>query len=249
MNNFKKYGLLLAIIISIFFHFIVIKNFSFKKFQSNNLEASSDIEITIIKPSNITSSKKNQILINDQESVSKKLLVTSDKKINNKNYSNSKSPKIENSEASKESNSKLIDTSKILSELSDIGFSTKIDKRKRQQRVISISANTSDYLYRLYFEAWKQKVEQIGTMNYPREASKLGMFGSLRLTVSLNADGMIENLFINKSSGYKELDEAALNIVKLGAPYAKFPAEIQKKVDIINITRKWKFTERNNFSR
>tara|TARA_B100000787_G_scaffold72506_1_gene53365 strand:- start:704 stop:1453 length:750 start_codon:yes stop_codon:yes gene_type:complete len=249
MNNFEKYGLLMAIIISILFHFIVIKSFSFKKFQSNNLEASSDIEITIIKPSDITSSKKNQILINDQESVSKKLLVTSDKKINNKHYSSSKSPKIENLEAGKESNSKLIDTSKILSELSDIDFSTKIDKRKRQQRVISISANTSDYLYRLYFEAWKQKVEQIGTMNYPREASKLGMFGSLRLTVSLNAEGMIENLFINKSSGYKELDDAALNIVKLGAPYAKFPAEIQKKVDIINITRKWKFTKTNNFSR
>jgi protein TonB len=60
---------------------------------------------------------------------------------------------------------------------------------------------------------------------------------------------MIEKLFINKSSGYKELDEAALNIVKLGAPYAKFPTEIQKEVDIINITRKWKFTERNNFSK
>jgi protein TonB len=85
-------------------------------------------------------------------------------------------------------------------------------------------------------------------MNYPREASKLGMFGSLRLTVALNSDGGIEKLFINKSSGYKKLDEAALNIVRLGAPYAKFPAEILKEVDIINITRKWKFTERNSFT-
>jgi protein TonB len=116
-----------------------------------------------------------------------------------------------------------------------------------QKRVKSISASTTDYLYKLYFEAWRQKVESIGAMNYPKEASELGMFGSLRLTVSLNSDGMIKNLFINKSSGYKELDQAALNIVKLGEPYAKFPAEINKNVDIINITRKWKFTEKNNF--
>jgi len=74
------------------------------------------------------------------------------------------------------------------------------------------------------------------------------MFGSLRLTVSLNSDGTIEKLFINKSSGHKKLDEAALNIVRLGAPYAKFPSQIHKEVDIINITRKWKFTERSGFS-
>ena len=128
-----------------------------------------------------------------------------------------------------------------------MSLSTETENIKMQKRVKSISARTTDYLYKLYFEAWRQKVESIGAMNYPKEASELGMFGSLRLTVSLNSDGMIKNLFINKSSGYKELDQAALNIVKLGEPYAKFPAEINKNVDIINITRKWKFTEKNNF--
>ena len=126
--------------------------------------------------------------------------------------------------------------------------STKMQNRKKQQRVRSISANTTDYLYKLYFDSWRQKVERIGAMNYPKEASELGMFGSLRLTVSLNSDGTIEKLFINKSSGHQELDQAALNIVKLGEPYARFPAEILKNVDIINITRRWKFTEKNNFS-
>ena len=84
-------------------------------------------------------------------------------------------------------------------------------------------------------------------MNYPVEASKLGMFGSLILTVSLNPDGTIKKLFINKTSGYKELDAAAIHIIRLGEPYAKFPTEIQKDVDILNITRKWKFTESNDF--
>ena len=58
---------------------------------------------------------------------------------------------------------------------------------------------------------------------------------------------MIRKLYINKSSGHKELDEAAINIVKLGEPYARFPAKILKEVDLISITRKWKFTEQNNF--
>ena len=246
MNNFQKYSLLLAIILSFLLHLIVIKNFSFKIFQSNNQEVFDEMEITIIKPINLFPSESEEAFPNDTKLVSKKPLIISDKQINNKNDSNQK---IKNPEVTKKSNSKLIDTSKILSRISKIDFSTKTENRKNQQRVKSISANTTDYLYRLYFEAWRQKVEQIGAMNYPREASKLGMFGSLRLTVSLNSDGMIEKLFINKSSGYKELDEAALNIVKLGAPYAKFPTEIQKEVDIINITRKWKFTERNNFSK
>jgi len=246
MNNFQKYSLLLAIILSFLLHLIVIKNFSFKIFQSNNQEAFDEMEITIIKPINLFSSESEEAFPNDTKLVSKKPLIISDKQTNNKNDSNQK---IKNPEVTKKSNSKLIDTSKILSKISNIDFSTKTENHKSQQRVKSISANTTDYLYRLYFEAWRQKVEQIGAMNYPREASKLGMFGSLRLTVSLNSDGMIEKLFINKSSGYKELDEAALNIVKLGAPYAKFPTEIQKEVDIINITRKWKFTERNNFSK
>jgi periplasmic protein TonB len=246
MNNFQKYSLLLAIILSFLLHLIVIKNFSFKIFQSNNQEVFDEMEITIIKPINLFPSESEEASPNNTKLVSKKPLIISDKQINNKNDSNQK---IKNPEVTKKSNSKLIDTSKILSRISKIDFSTKTENRKNQQRVKSISANTTDYLYRLYFEAWRQKVEQIGAMNYPREASKLGMFGSLRLTVSLNSDGMIEKLFINKSSGYKELDEAALNIVKLGAPYAKFPTEIQKEVDIINITRKWKFTERNNFSK
>ena len=80
-----------------------------------------------------------------------------------------------------------------------------------------------------------------------KEASEMGMFGSLRLTVVIDSEGMIRKLNINKSSGHKELDEAAMNIVKLGEPYARFPAKILKEVDLISITRKWKFTEQDNF--
>ena len=247
MNNFQKYGLLVAIIFSVLLHLVIIKNFSFKIFQSSIQDDFDDMQITLVStlPSGDEKSLSNKkklprtsplTIISNQGDVTNKVVINNQKIIKSKKQ-NSKS------------NSKSIDTSKILSEIKNIDFLAKRDNLKGRQRVRTISANTTDYIYKLYFDAWRQKIEKIGAMNYPKEASELGMFGSLRLTVSLNSDGTIKNLFINKSSGHKELDLAALNIVKLGEPYARFPAEILKNVDIINITRRWKFTEKNNFSK
>ena len=61
--------------------------------------------------------------------------------------------------------------------------------------------------------------------------------------MSLNKEGNIKEIIINKTSGNKELDEAAIKIVRLGEPYAVFSSKMQKEVDLINITRTWKFTE------
>ena len=247
MNNFKKYSLLIAIIFSFLLHLVIVKNISFGIFQSNTRDDFDNIQITLISslPSEdikIFSSKKkfpktNSLTNKDNQSDFTNKVVINNQKI------------IKSTNKDSKLNSKSIDTSKILSQIKNMDFSSKMNNPERQKRVRSISANTKDYIYKLYFDAWKQKVEKIGAMNYPREAAELGMFGSLRLTVSLNSDGTIKNLFINKSSGHKELDLAALNIVKLGEPYARFPAEILKNVDVINISRRWKFTERNPFSK
>ena len=61
--------------------------------------------------------------------------------------------------------------------------------------------------------------------------------------MSLDKEGNIKEIIINKTSGNKELDEAAIKIVRLGEPYAVFSSKMQKEVDLINITRTWKFTE------
>jgi len=240
MNNFQKYGLLIAIIFSVLLHLVIIRNFSFSIIKSTIQDGFDNMQVTLVKPlpsedgKSLSNKKKlppknSLTIIDSQGDLTNKVVINNQKIIKSK--------------------SKSIDTSKILSEIKNIDFSAKTDNLKGRQRVRTISANTTDYIYKLYFDAWRQKIEKIGAMNYPKEASELGMFGSLRLTVSLNSDGTIKNLFINKSSGHKELDLAALNIVKLGEPYARFPAEILKNVDIINITRRWKFTEKNNFSK
>ena len=246
MNSNKKYALLIAIIFSVIVHFVLINNISFNIFKLNNKDYE-NIEITIVKPETKLTANKLQNSSNVKKENSKIIRPIEYNKKDNPN--NDIQNKSKGNEKEIITPKKIIDTSKILSQIKDMNFLSNADISQKKQRVKTISANTTDYLYKLYFESWRQKVEKIGAMNYPREASELGMFGSLRLTVSLDSDGMIKDLYINKSSGHKKLDEAALNIVKLGEPYAKFPAEILKEVDIINITRKWKFTEKSGFSK
>ena len=121
MNNFQKYGLLLAIIFSILLHLIFIEVFSFKIFQSDNQEALDDIEITIVNSENLSSPTSIEALTNMKKLISNKPLIITDKKSNNENNFNQK---ITTPEASNNSINKLIDVSKILSDIRNFDFST-----------------------------------------------------------------------------------------------------------------------------
>ena len=119
--------------------------------------------------------------------------------------------------------------------------------QKRPKRKF-IGARTKEYRFALYVEAWRQKIERIGNLNYPQAAKDNKLYGQLRLTVSIKADGSLEGVEINKSSGSKILDEAARHIVELGAPYASFPDNIHKDTDILSVTRTWTFTQEDNLA-
>jgi len=105
-----------------------------------------------------------------------------------------------------------------------------------------IGARTQEYRFAQYIEDWRVKVERIGNLNYPEQARRQKIYGSLQLSVSINADGSVENLEVSKSSGHRLLDAAAMRIVKLAAPYSPLPPNITKDVDILTITRTWTFT-------
>lgn len=113
--------------------------------------------------------------------------------------------------------------------------------QKRPKRAF-VGANVREYAFARYVEDWVTKVERIGNVNYPEAARRQGIYGSLRLTVSIYANGQIETVDIDRSSGSKILDAAAIKIVELAAPYAPFPDEMRKKADILSITRTWTFT-------
>lgn len=121
------------------------------------------------------------------------------------------------------------------------------DYQKRPKRKF-IGARAQKYRDALYVESWRQKVEKVGNLNYPEAAKNLKMYGQLQLTVSINADGSIESIEINRSSGHKVLDEAAKRIVELAAPYSRFSDDMHKEVDILSITRTWTFTKEDSLA-
>ncbi len=103
--------------------------------------------------------------------------------------------------------------------------------------------NTRGASYAMYYTQWKDKVERVGTLNYPQEA-RGRLYGDLTLRVTLNPDGTIYNdeVEVMHSSGSPVLDRAARRIVLLGAPYGRFSDELRRDYDIFEIVSTFRFT-------
>ena len=121
------------------------------------------------------------------------------------------------------------------------------DYQKRPKRKF-VGARAKEYRYAMYVDAWRQKVERIGNLNYPEAAKNLQLHGQLQMTVSIRADGSIESIELNRSSGHKVLDQAARHIVELAAPYARFPDDVSSEIDILSITRTWTFSREDSLA-
>ena len=128
-------------------------------------------------------------------------------------------------------------------------LTAELDRRtlsaSRQERRKAVNASTQEYLYASYLEAWRSKVEKIGNLNYPDEAKRRKLYGNLLMHVAVRADGSVERIQIRRSSGHKMLDDAAVRIVRMSAPFAPFPPEIREEVDVLDITRTWQFLDGN----
>ncbi|MGB5833078.1 MAG: energy transducer TonB [Thiohalocapsa sp.] len=109
----------------------------------------------------------------------------------------------------------------------------------------AISTSTREFRYATYMEAWRRKVERVGNLNYPQEAREQGLYGNLILHVAVRADGSLEGVRVVRSSGQELLDQAAVRIVELAAPFAEFPPDIAAETDVLDITRTWQF-QRNH---
>lgn len=123
----------------------------------------------------------------------------------------------------------------------------KLETRAQRPKRTFISASTREYKYAAYMEAWRAKVERVGNLNYPEEARRRKISGRLVLDVALNPDGKINQITIRRSSGHKVLDDAAIRIVELAAPYAPFPEAIRAETDVLHITRTWQFLDQSGF--
>jgi protein TonB len=116
----------------------------------------------------------------------------------------------------------------------------RIEDYQKRPRKKFIGANAREYRFAQYEEDWRIKIERVGTLNYPAEA-RGRHYGNLRLTVTIRADGSVESVELDRSSGLTVLDAAAFKIVQMAAPFAAFPADIRRDTDLLVITRTWFF--------
>lgn len=92
-----------------------------------------------------------------------------------------------------------------------------------------------------YLDSWRRKVERIGTINYPTVARTLGVKASPVIEVGIDANGTLDKAVIRQTSGYPELDNAALQILKLASPFDPFPPELAHEYRVLRFSYEWQF--------
>lgn len=112
-------------------------------------------------------------------------------------------------------------------------------ERPRVKRLTALSARAA--VDAAYLHNWRTKVEAVGNKNYPSASRRYGIYGDLRLMVAIRHDGTIHNIEVLSSSGHTVLDEAAIRIVRMAAPFEPFPPELRETTDMLEIIRTWKF--------
>jgi protein TonB len=119
------------------------------------------------------------------------------------------------------------------------GVELRMRGEARQQLWIAADTRESDVA--VYLDSWRRKIERVGTMNFPDVARRQKLSGTPVIEVTIGADGKLLATVIRRSSGHAEIDEAAMRILKLAAPFDPFPGELTAKHDEIRIAYEWQF--------
>lgn len=122
------------------------------------------------------------------------------------------------------------------------------EEYSKRPRKKFVGARTEEYALAAYLDAWKQKIERIGTLNYPPEA-RGKLYGAVVIFVELRAeDGSLYNAEISRSSGHKVLDQAALRILRMSAPFGPIPQQALGRATVLSFGRTWYFTQGDAFN-
>jgi len=135
-------------------------------------------------------------------------------------------------------------------QIAQLGTEIRHSQQSAEQAKIKFvdSVSAHKYVAAQYMKDWEDKVERTGNLNYPEVAAKKNFSGTLTMDVGIKADGSIYSIRINQSSGNPELDEAAKRIVRMSAPFAPLPIELLKELDVLVITRVWKFSDESGMT-
>jgi periplasmic protein TonB len=113
--------------------------------------------------------------------------------------------------------------------------------RGETKRELWIAADTRESDVAVYLDSWRRKIERVGTMNFPDVARRQKFSGTPVIEVTIGADGKLLQTIVRRSSGHVEIDEAAMRILKLAAPFDPFPGDLASKHDEIRIAYEWQF--------
>ncbi len=127
-------------------------------------------------------------------------------------------------------------TAKLAAEISNT-----IEQQASIERTKYLNSSTKAFTPAKYMRQWIDRVERVGNLNYPDQARRKKLSGTLILDVVISADGELIKTDLRQSSGHQILDDAAKRIVKLAAPYSAFPQKLRAEADVIHITRSWEF--------
>jgi protein TonB len=111
---------------------------------------------------------------------------------------------------------------------------------KRIDGATEIVPNTRESKLAPYLNAWRSKIERLGTLNFPANA-RSSQTGNPVLEVAIRADGTLGEAVIKRSSGSKEIDQAALSILRLASPFDPFPSELKQQYQELRFAYEWQF--------
>ncbi len=111
--------------------------------------------------------------------------------------------------------------------------------RERRELLVTPSTRASEVA--TYLDGWKRRIEQVGTLNFPNEARRRHLSGNPLVLVVLASNGGLVRADIRRSSGHSELDQAALDILKLATPFESFPPDLSARYDVLRFSYEWEF--------
>jgi len=104
-----------------------------------------------------------------------------------------------------------------------------------------ISADTQASRLAPYLDAWRRRVERVGTLNFPTAARRRGLTGNPVIEVTLRRDGRLQSARLQRSSGHPEIDAAALDILRLASPFDPFPQDLARDYRTLRFPYEWHF--------
>jgi len=104
-----------------------------------------------------------------------------------------------------------------------------------------ISPDTKASVLAPYLDAWRRKVERVGTLNFPSAARQMDYSGSPVIEVALSSDGRLLEATIQRPSSHSEIDQAALHILHLASPFERFPPALAHRYGSVRFAYQWEF--------